>query len=110
GHGRDLRSLRLSQQSEVPMRAICSIAPAVIEDVARRVRALCGADGSLPFHGWHHVSFVRAKAVRFALANGSDAGVVETAALVHDLNYLVRRNSPAAAGREPRLRVLADAG
>jgi uncharacterized protein len=79
--------------------------------VARRVHELCGqADGSLPFHGWHHVSFVRTKGARFASANGSDVGFVETAALVHDLNYLVRPNSPASAGRALRMRILAECG
>jgi uncharacterized protein len=78
--------------------------------VAGRVRELCQRAGDLPFHGWHHVSFVRDKGARFAAANGADVSVVATAALVHDLNYLVRRNSPAAAGRTLRLDILAEAG
>jgi len=78
--------------------------------VARRVHELCQRAGDLPFHGWHHVSFVRDKGARFAAANGADVSVVATAALVHDLNYLVRRNSPAAAGRTLRLDILAEAG
>lgn len=83
----------------------------VVAEVACRVRALCGqARQLLPFHGWHHVSFVRTKAAHFATRNGADVAVVETAALVHDLNYLVRRNSPAAAGRLPRMTILAQAG
>jgi uncharacterized protein len=78
---------------------------------AGRVRELCErAGGDLPFHGWHHVSFVRAKGARFAAANGADVSVVATAALVHDLNYLVRRNSPASAGGTLRLDILAEAG
>ncbi|HEX3649000.1 MAG TPA: HD family phosphohydrolase [Pseudonocardiaceae bacterium] len=82
----------------------------VVADVAGRVRELCRRAGRLlPFHGWHHVSFVRAKAVEFAHANGADAGLVETAALVHDLNYLVVRNSAASAGRDLRMRILAEA-
>jgi uncharacterized protein len=90
---------------------LATIPPPVIAEVERRVRRLCEKAGrALPFHGWHHVDFVRTKAVQFAEHNGSDVGVVETAALVHDLNYLVRRNSPASAGRGPRLRVLAAAG
>jgi uncharacterized protein len=85
-------------------------APAVAE-VHRRVRKLCLDNAArLPFHGWHHVNFVRGKAVEFAELNGSDTGVVEVAALVHDLNYLIRRNSPAAAGRRLRLAILAAAG
>jgi len=75
------------------------------------VHRLCTqAAESLPFHGWHHVGFVRTKAVEFAERNGSDAAVVETAALVHDVNYIVARNSSAAAGRRLRLEILAVAG
>jgi uncharacterized protein len=75
------------------------------------VRRLCADNAaSLPFHGWHHVSFVRAKAVEFAELNGSDGTVVETAALVHDVNYLVRPNSPASAGHDLRTDILSAAG
>ena len=88
-----------------------SVGQPVIEDVEQRVRQLCWRNArSLPFHGWHHVSFVRTKAVGFAGYNGADAAVVEVAALVHDVNYLVLRNSPAAAGQDLRLGMLADAG
>ncbi|PPK66740.1 HD family phosphohydrolase [Actinokineospora auranticolor] len=82
-----------------------------VDHVEARVRALCERYArKLPFHGWHHVGFVRDKSVEFARLNGSDVSVVETAALVHDVNYLVRRNSPAAAGSGLRRAVLADAG
>lgn len=88
-----------------------TVPPSAIATVDAQVRRLCSRYAErLPFHGWHHVSFVRAKAVEFAERNGSDVGVVETAALVHDLNYLVRRNSVAGAGRPLRLEVLAKAG
>jgi uncharacterized protein len=88
-----------------------TVSTAATEDVARQVHTLCRrAGGDLPFHGWHHVSFVRDKGARFATANGADAAVVATAALVHDLNYLVRRNSSASAGRRLRMRILARAG
>jgi uncharacterized protein len=60
----------------------------------------------LPFHGWHHIEFVRDKAIGFAERNGADRSIVEVAALVHDLNYLVERNSFAAAGEELRQRIL----
>jgi uncharacterized protein len=81
-----------------------------VSTVEQRVRELCDEAGDLPFHGWHHVSFVRDKGAAFAAANGADVSVVTTAALVHDLNYLVRRNSAASAGGSLRLRILADAG
>lgn len=88
-----------------------TVSRSVITDVEHRVRDLCERHARrLPFHGWHHVGFVRDKAVEFAAANGSDAAVVETAALVHDVNYLVRRNSTAAAGSGLRRRLLAAAG
>ncbi|WP_018686125.1 hypothetical protein [Actinokineospora enzanensis] len=91
-----------------PVRAI---GRASIDHVEHRVRALCERYARrLPFHGWHHVGFVRDKAVEFAGLNGSDVSVVETAALVHDVNYLVRRNSEAAAGSGLRMAILADAG
>ena len=83
-----------------------------VDAVENRVHRLCRRYAErLPFHGWHHVSFVRAKAAGFAQHNGADRGVVEAAALVHDVNYLVLRNSPAAAGSEPpRLGILAECG
>jgi uncharacterized protein len=88
-----------------------AISPGALASVDAQVRGLCERFARrLPFHGWHHVSFVRSKAVQFARANGAEVSVVEAAALVHDVNYLVRRNSPAAAGEQLRLDVLARAG
>ncbi|WP_199444171.1 HD family phosphohydrolase [Umezawaea beigongshangensis] len=88
-----------------------TVSRTVVDDVEVRVRRMClrlAAD--LQFHGWHHVEFVRDNAVRFARRNGSDAAVVETAALVHDVNYVVRRNSLPVDGRELRMDVLRRAG
>jgi uncharacterized protein len=88
-----------------------AIVDAVVGAVERRVQRLCRQYADrLQFHGWHHVSFVRAKAIDFAAHNGADGSVVEVAALVHDVNYLVRRNSPAAAGQSLRLEILAECG
>ncbi|MEV4058335.1 HD domain-containing protein [Amycolatopsis sp. NPDC049688] len=83
----------------------------IVGAVEERVHRLCRKYAErLPFHGWHHVSFVRAKAAGFARHNGADVAVVEVAALVHDVNYLVLRNSPAAAGRSLRREILAECG
>jgi uncharacterized protein len=88
-----------------------TIDQATVDAVENRVHRLCRQYAErLQFHGWHHVGFVRAKAVDFAAHNGADRSVVEVAALVHDVNYLVRRNSPAAAGRSLRLEILAECG
>jgi len=82
-----------------------------IDAVEHQVRDLCQRFADrLPFHGWHHVSFVRAKSAEFAQVNGSDVAVVETAALVHDVNYIVHRNSSATAGLRLRMEILAKAG
>ncbi|KDN20309.1 hypothetical protein [Amycolatopsis rifamycinica] len=83
----------------------------IVDAVEERVHRLCRQYADrLQFHGWHHVSFVRAKAAAFARHNGADVAVVEVAALVHDVNYLVLRNSAAAAGRSLRLEILAGCG
>jgi uncharacterized protein len=102
----------MSAENMVPAPvAVSTVSRTSVEAVDRQVHQLCQRHAAkLQFHGWHHVSFVRAKAVEFAHLNGSDAAVVETAALVHDVNYIVARNSPAAAGRRLRLEILAIAG
>ncbi|RZQ59603.1 HD family phosphohydrolase [Amycolatopsis suaedae] len=88
-----------------------TVSPGALAVIEARVHDLCRAYAAkLPFHGWHHVSFVREKAVGFARHNGSDQGVVAAAALVHDVNYLVRRNSAAAEGRDLRMEILLEAG
>ncbi|MEU3643039.1 HD family phosphohydrolase [Lentzea sp. NPDC034063] len=93
------------------MRTRTLIPRSVIADVEQRVRRLCeDLAAKLQFHGWHHVSFVRDKSVHFAGRNGAAADVVEVAALVHDLNYMVRRNSLPTDGEALRRKVLFVAG
>jgi uncharacterized protein len=93
------------------MRVRSALSTDVMTDVERRVWELCTRLAPrLQFHGWHHVSFVRDKAVHFASRNGSAVDVVHVAALVHDVNYVVRRNSPASEGCFLRQGILADAG
>ncbi len=65
---------------------------------------------SLLFHGWHHINFVRIQAKRFARYLGADALLTESAAIVHDLNYLVKVNSKPSAGLKLRKRLLLNAG
>lgn len=65
---------------------------------------------TVPFHGWAHTNFVRNKAVAFAEERGADVALVEAAALVHDLNYLVEPNSPPSAGRAMRSELLTTCG
>lgn len=62
------------------------------------------------FHGWHHISFVAKKAVKFAEEFDVNVELVEAAALTHDLNYIVEVNSEPEAGEELRAAYLADAG
>lgn len=78
-----------------------------VEKLARHVQQLLESRAeSVPFHGWPHTDFVRAKAAEFATGRGADVPLVEAAALVHDLNYLVAPNSPPSAGRDMRVKLL----
>jgi uncharacterized protein len=81
---------------------------AQLEKRIREIYAECAAH--LPFHGWPHVEFVRKKATEFARDRHADVALVEAAALVHDLNYVAKRNSTPAAGEQLRRECLADAG
>jgi uncharacterized protein len=93
------------------MRVQSTISTKAITDVERRVWELCALHApKLQFHGWHHVSFVRDKAVHFASRNGAATDVVQVAALVHDVNYVVRRNSSAVEGSGLRRDILARSG
>lgn len=64
----------------------------------------------LPYHGWHHVSFVAKKAVDFAKSVNAEVLLVESAALVHDLNYIVKPNSQAEAAEDFRKEILLEVG
>jgi len=87
------------------------MSPRLIEELERRVRdRYASFTSGLPFHGWHHVEFVRAKAVVYASKNGANVRIVEAAALLHDLNYMVKRNSRVSAGEDLRREILADIG
>lgn len=101
----------MSAENIFPAPHANTVSREAIDSVERQVRDLCERFAErLPFHGWHHVSFVRAKSVEFATVNGADVSVVETAAMVHDVNYIVNRNSSAAAGQRLRLDILSNAG
>ena len=79
--------------------------------LAEQVRQLLERSSEVvPFHGWKHTAFVRDKAVEYAADRGADVGLVEAAALVHDLNYLVEPNSSPSAGRRTRREVLGACG
>lgn len=64
----------------------------------------------LLYHGWHHVSFVTKKATEFASSIGANSFLVETAAMCHDLNYIVAPDSEPEAGNQLRKKYLAKAG
>ena len=58
------------------------------------------------YHGWHHICFVKSKSLQFARAVKANRFLVESAALVHDLNYVVKPNSDPEDGEEIRRKVL----
>ncbi len=66
--------------------------------------------GILLFHGWHHIFFVSKKAVEFAKHIQADANLVESAALTHDLNYIIKPNSEPEVAKDYRQQILSDAG
>ncbi|PIN74558.1 HD family phosphohydrolase [Candidatus Woesearchaeota archaeon CG10_big_fil_rev_8_21_14_0_10_37_12] len=60
----------------------------------------------LLFHGWHHIEFVRRKSLIFAEELNADLFLVESAALVHDLNYIVKSDSKPEDAKEYRAKLL----
>jgi len=82
-----------------------------LQDLENAVRKLYNsAKDHLPFHGWHHIYFVKTKAVQFANERRANPLLVAAASLVHDLNYVVRSNSTPDAGRQLRHEFLREAG
>ncbi len=64
----------------------------------------------LLFHGWNHIRFVQVKSKFFAEKISADLFLVESSALVHDLNYIVKLNSEPGEGRTLRENILREAG
>ncbi|MEX0934793.1 MAG: HD family phosphohydrolase [Candidatus Paceibacterota bacterium] len=62
----------------------------------------------LLFHGWSHIEFVRAKALEFAPELNADLFLVESAALVHDLDYIDKEGK--RKGENLRKKILSNAG
>ena len=65
---------------------------------------------ALLFHGWHHITFVTNKSVIFAKEISANEFLVQSSALVHDLNYIVESNSKPEAGKELRKSILTKVG
>lgn len=65
---------------------------------------------TLLFHGWHHINFVTNKAREFAILINTNVEIVESAALVHDINYIVELNSDPIAGQKLRSELLSEVG
>lgn len=74
------------------------------------LRTLYAQRPDLLFHGWHHIWFVFRKSRVFATEIGADEFLVQSAALVHDINYIVEKNSNPEAGQEVREKVLTENG
>jgi uncharacterized protein len=63
----------------------------------------------VPYHGWHHVSYVVKKAASFSAELDANVELVIAASLVHDLNY-VASGSSDETGATLRQWVLTSAG
>lgn len=64
----------------------------------------------LLFHGWHHIVFVWKKSILFAQDLKADQLLVQAAALTHDLNYVVDKNSSPKAWEKLRTDFLEQSG
>lgn len=64
----------------------------------------------LLFHGWHHINFVTKKSVEFAKQIKADNTLVRSAALTHDLNYIVTPNSEPEVAKDLRNKILTKCG
>lgn len=67
-------------------------------------------DKFIPFHGWHHIVFVTSKSLQFAKSINADLFLVESSALVHDLNYLLEKNSSPEIASGFREKILLGVG
>lgn len=65
----------------------------------------------LLFHGWHHIYLTAKKAIEFSDEYPEvNKELLEAAALTHDLNYIVQKNSEPEVGKELRYQYLSNAG
>ncbi len=62
----------------------------------------------LLFHWWHHIDFVVKKSIIFGKSIDANLFLVESAALVHDLNYIIEINSEPEIAAEYRAQLLHD--
>ncbi|HEY1096638.1 MAG TPA: HD family phosphohydrolase [Alphaproteobacteria bacterium] len=83
-----------------------------LQALYKTVKELYASVDDLPFHGWHHIEFVYTKTAIFADDLGANKNLAQAAALVHDLNYLAKRNqwSSPEAGQEIREEILHECG
>jgi len=82
-----------------------------VERLHKNVEALYDEyNKELLFHGWHHIWFVAEHAARFADLVQADIDLVRSAALVHDLNYIVERDSEPVVAKNFRAEVLIESG
>ncbi len=83
------------------------------DSLAREVQGRLNARPDIEWHDWLHFKFVARKSIEFAQAEGFDpyaTATLEGAALVHDLNYLVKTNTGPEAGTGLRQKLLREHG
>lgn len=81
-----------------------------LETLEVSLKAIYGQHQHLLFHGWHHIWFVFRKSRVFAAEIGADEFLVQSAALVHDTNYIAEKNSKPEAGQKIREKILTENG
>ena len=80
----------------------------VLKRVVRELYTQKGKD--LVFHGWRHIQFVFKKSQEFAADLGADQFLVQSAALLHDINYFTGQNSDPRVGANLRKSILDECG
>ena len=64
-----------------------------------------GKEG-LFYHGWHHIDFVIRKSLEFSESLNADKFLVESSAILHDTNYLIKRYSKPCVAKDLRAELL----
>jgi len=82
------------------------------DTLAANLKTLYYSERAKPllFHGWHHIYLTAVKSVEFAAEFPEvDKEIIQAAALVHDLNYIVKTNSEPEIGEQLRKTYLDEA-
>ena len=76
----------------------------------KKVKKMYDNRNDLLYHGWHHIEFVRVKAIEFCEELSANNELVESSSIVHDLNYLIKAHSEPEIAKGLRETTLLSSG